>query len=128
MRLVACGSRKATEERPAQDLYTGGLFRAARAWAEQSPDGLWGIVSAKHGILLPTTPLAPYNHTADMGSIARAVGRGIRLAVGTPLEVAAPERYYRAIRLHYPGALWMFAELPDKRMGYQRHWLLGHTL
>jgi hypothetical protein len=46
--LVACGKSKRPEACPARELYTGTLFRKARAWAERHGDA-WAILSARHG-------------------------------------------------------------------------------
>lgn len=128
MRLVACGGRKATTPQPAKDLYTGGLFKAARAWAEQSPDGAWGIISAKYGILMPDDVVAPYDFTTKNSAV---IEEAVRISLPLPacdvLEVAAPLRYYTAIANLCPGARWVFGELPDKRFGYQTQWLINHT-
>lgn len=58
--LVGCGGSKLPYEAPAQDLYTSTLFRKSRAWAERNGER-WFIVSAKHGLLLPTDVVAPYD-------------------------------------------------------------------
>jgi hypothetical protein len=58
--LVACGATKLHHRAPAQDLYIGALFQAARAYAEQCCDH-WYILSAKHGLVDPETALDPYD-------------------------------------------------------------------
>jgi len=58
--LVGCGKSKLDESALAQDLYTGALFRKSRAYAEQFCDD-WGILSAKHGLVLPGERIGPYN-------------------------------------------------------------------
>lgn len=60
--LVGCGKSKLTRPAPAKDLYTGNLFRLARAYAEKTCDG-WGILSAKHNFVLPDEVLKPYDFT-----------------------------------------------------------------
>jgi hypothetical protein len=57
--LVGCGASKLTRRAPAQDLYTGTLFRAARAYAEQHDH--WYILSARHGLVDPEMELDPYD-------------------------------------------------------------------
>lgn len=64
--LVGCGKLKASEARPAKDLYLGQLFRAARAYAEQSCDD-WVVLSALHGVVPPDQVLEPYDLT--MGNL-----------------------------------------------------------
>lgn len=58
--LVACSRSKLAVPAPAQDLYTGLLFRSARAWAEEYADQ-WLILSTQHGLVHPNIWLAPYD-------------------------------------------------------------------
>ena len=60
--LVSCGKSKLPHAAPARDLYTGQLFRAARAYVE-SQGWPWWILSAKHGLLHPETIITPYDVT-----------------------------------------------------------------
>jgi len=62
--LVACGSQKLDHAAPAQDLYTGDLFKKSRAWAERFGSA-WFILSAKHGLVAPGQVLDPYNVTLN---------------------------------------------------------------
>lgn len=57
--LVGCGKSKLAHKAPARDLYTGTLFRKARAWAERHGDE-WGILSAKHFLVMPDQIIEPY--------------------------------------------------------------------
>lgn len=57
--LVGCGKSKLHHAAPAKDLYTGALFRKARAWAEKHGDE-WGILSAKHFLVMPNQIVEPY--------------------------------------------------------------------
>jgi hypothetical protein len=71
--LVGCGKTKLTYGAPAQDLYTGDLFRKARAFAEKHADR-WYILSAKHGLVSPKTYLHPYDLAcADLSPVEREV-------------------------------------------------------
>lgn len=58
--LVGCGKAKLDRPAPARELYTGSLFRAARAYVEALVDP-WCIVSAEHGLVHPGTLLEPYD-------------------------------------------------------------------
>lgn len=58
--LVACSAGKLPAEAPAADLYTGQLFRKARAYVERECD-TWLILSALHGVLGPAELVAPYS-------------------------------------------------------------------
>lgn len=63
--LVACGKSKAASARPARELYTGNLFRAARAEAEarvaRGEASAWFILSARHGLVEAGAVLQPYD-------------------------------------------------------------------
>lgn len=63
--IVGCGKAKGPHRAPARELYTGSLFRAARAYAEASGHP-WLILSARHGLVEPATVLEPYDHTATL--------------------------------------------------------------
>lgn len=62
--LVGCGKAKLPYIARAEDLYTGALFRKARAYAEKFGDE-WGILSAKHGLILPNQMIEPYDLCLD---------------------------------------------------------------
>lgn len=64
--LIGCGKAKGDAPAPAKDLYTGGLFRAARAHVEAGPYDAWYILSAKHGLVHPDEVIEPYD--AKLGS------------------------------------------------------------
>jgi hypothetical protein len=58
--LVGAGKRKAEGPAPAEDLYTGPIFRARRAHVERR--GLaWFILSPRFGLLRPDEVIAPYD-------------------------------------------------------------------
>ena len=58
--LVGCGKSKLSRPAPAKDLYIGPLFRLSRAWVERFCDE-WGILSAKHGLVMPNQVVEPYD-------------------------------------------------------------------
>jgi len=58
--LVGCGKTKAPRRSRARDLYTGSLFRACRAHAEQHGTS-WRILSAAFGVVRPEKVLDPYD-------------------------------------------------------------------
>jgi hypothetical protein len=62
--LIACSKSKAEEPAPAGELYTGQLFRAARAWAQEHADQ-WFVLSAKYGLVHPNIWIAPYERTLN---------------------------------------------------------------
>src|SRR3954447_20698251 len=59
--LVACCGQKLDRAAPAQELYTGPLFRRAAAYA-RTFDG-WYILSAKYGLVRPDEVIVPYDCT-----------------------------------------------------------------
>lgn len=93
--IVGCGATKAATPQPAADLYIGPLFKAARRHAEAS--GLpWRILSAEHGLLHPSTVVAPYDHQLAASEVS-ALGASLRpqldaLAVGVGLSIPAELR------------------------------------
>lgn len=60
--LVGCGKSKLGYAAEACELYTGALFQKSRAYVERYCDE-WGILSAKYGLILPSTQIPPYNVT-----------------------------------------------------------------
>jgi hypothetical protein len=133
--VVACGSAKADHARPAAELYTGALFRAARRAAEA--DGRpWLICSAHHGLVEPGRWLDPYEQglpdtptgIAALGAliagqrhlVARAGGRN-RAGV----EVWAPARYTAA--LSAGGVTVRVTPLAGLGIGAQIGWLTRHA-
>jgi len=59
--LVQCTGTKRDHEAPARMLYDeSAYFRKMRAWARSRGDP-WYILSAKHGLVAPGEPLAPYD-------------------------------------------------------------------
>lgn len=60
--LVGCGKTKLSHAAPAKDLYTGPLFKKARAYAERVGDA-WRILSARYCLLNPERVIEPYEAT-----------------------------------------------------------------
>lgn len=102
--VVGCGKRKATEPRPARDLYTGSLFTAARRYAEASflP---WRILSAKHGLVDPDQVLEPYDAQLlgpywEKPELRACVGLQLaQLGWSGVLEVHAGHEYAELVRV-----------------------------
>lgn len=63
--LVACSAQKLDRPAAAADLYTSDLFTKASAYARAfiaaGRADAWRILSAKHGLIHPATPLEPYD-------------------------------------------------------------------
>lgn len=59
--IIGCGRQKADSARYARELYTGSLFRAARAHVEAIPGVPYMILSAKYGLVRPLDIIEPYD-------------------------------------------------------------------
>lgn len=73
--LIACAATKAPHAAPARELYRSQLFTAARDWISK-PGRVeeWGILSARHGLVLPDDVLEPYDQClAEMTAEHRAI-------------------------------------------------------
>lgn len=98
--LVSCVKSKLDRPAPAKDLYTSALFRALRAYAENSADE-WLILSAEHGLVEPDQVLAPYERTlnrmpkAQRNEWAARVKDELaaRIPTGADIIILAGERY-----------------------------------
>lgn len=62
--LVSCVSVKGKYKTEAQYLYMSTWFNKAKAYVLKNYD-IWAILSAKYGLLLPETTIAPYNQTLN---------------------------------------------------------------
>lgn len=60
--LVGCVKAKRAVASPAEDLYVSTLFAGRRRYVERTCDR-WFVLSAKHGLLEPTTLVEPYDET-----------------------------------------------------------------
>lgn len=103
--LISCSARKVegTGSHPPRELYTGPLFRAALAYAE-ARSLPWAVLSAKHGLLLPSGSAQPYENKLTASEApawaARVVGQmdGLGLLVaGTGLPAPTWEIHAGAV-------------------------------
>jgi len=60
--LVGCCKSKLDVPSRASELYRGPLFLRSMAYVERGCDA-WGILSAKHGLVMPDQVIAPYEKT-----------------------------------------------------------------
>lgn len=60
--LVSCVGQKLAYPAKARELYTSPWFKFASCLAEQRATS-WLILSAKYGLIAPSTRIAPYNQT-----------------------------------------------------------------
>lgn len=65
--IVQCGSQKLKHPARADELYTGRLFKAGRRAARRLAGSRWFVLSAKHGLVNPSTILVPYDATIPKG-------------------------------------------------------------
>lgn len=135
--LVSCAATKLDRPAPAADLYASPLFRAARCNAEASCHP-WFILSARHGLVEPTTVLEPYDTTlADLNPdersawadrVTRALfhrgfgGWGV-------FEVHAGDAYVRPLRPALaPIALDIIEPLAGLGIGQRLHWYVARRI
>lgn len=106
--LVSCSARKLDHAAPARELYTGDLFRLSMAWLE-ARDHVYpnvGILSAKHGLVMPDDEIEPYDQpVADFGTDERKAWERLvheqlmgRWGAGRIYTVLAGADYRRALR------------------------------
>lgn len=133
--VVACGAAKASERRPAMDLYTGSLFRAARR-AALADGRAWLICSAEHGLLTPGQLVDPYDRAladtpADIARLAGVLAGQRHLlaaAAGRPdpgVEAWTPARYTAALAAG--GIDVRRTPLAGRGLGAQIGWLTNHA-
>ena len=67
--LISCVSRKRPKATEAKHLYDSPLFARARGYVEKECDE-WYILSAKHGLVLPSQVISPYEETLNKKSRA----------------------------------------------------------
>lgn len=130
--LIGCSKSKLDYPAPAQDLYTSALFAKRKAYATATGKP-WFILSAQHGLLKPTTQIAPYDlNLGDTPQSFRSswgtrVAESLRAAHGSldnvVVEIHAGSTYTNAVRkpLHSLGAR---VEEPMRglRQGEQSAW------
>lgn len=130
--VIGCGQEKAPAPAPAADLYVGTQFRLALRWARSHvPDSSIVVLSARYGFVALDDVIAPYDtrmgdRDAITGTALRASATRMRIYHAEHVIVAAGRGYFDAARGVWPGAEWAFADLPDKRIGFQRQWLVTH--
>lgn len=130
--LVSCVSQKRDRIAEAKDLYCSDWFLKARRYVE-AQGGPWFILSARHGVLHPDTPISPYDITLaamdhdQRRKWGRTVGAELtRLATIFPKAtfVVLAGRLYRESVMD---ALGQRAIVPMEGLGIgeQKSWLLS---
>jgi hypothetical protein len=129
--LVSCAATKLDRSAPAADLYTSPLFRVARCYAEASGHP-WFILSARHGLVEPTTILEPYDtKLSDLKPDERSAWAN-RVTYALYLrgfggwgvfEIHAGDAYARPLRdALAPIALDIIEPLDGLGIGQRLHW------
>jgi hypothetical protein len=98
--LIGCGKRKSPHPCRADGMYIGSLFRKRLEYASRSGWPFF-IVSAKYGLIPPTTLIAPYDLTiADLGPLELAAwSLGVTQAVISHLSEPFDSRRF-SVELH----------------------------
>lgn len=131
--LVACVGQKLTHPARAGHLYQSDWFRKARGYVT-SQGGRWFILSALHGLVLPSRVIEPYNVTlGDMTAVERrAWGERVsaqlaeQIGPRTPVVILAG-RLYRDPIAKWAGGR---ASVPMEGLGIgqQKAWLAGQII
>lgn len=128
--LVACCGPKLEYPAPAGQLYVSDLFRKSVAYLRSLGINEWAILSAKYGLVFPSTVIPPYDLELSKMPVARRREWARRTQEqiedtwpeGTHFVVLAGRHYVKAIP---PGYSY---EDPLKGMGFERkRWLVEAT-
>lgn len=78
--LIGCGKEKLPHAASASELYVGQFFKLSKQWISK-PGRVdeWGILSAKHGLVLPDQELEPYDVSLDKFTYQERVSWGMRV-------------------------------------------------
>lgn len=91
--LIQCTKTKRDTPAEACELYDPSpLFRKMRAYAEAKGDP-WYILSAKHGLVNPTTTLAPYDEFGLSEQQAQTVVETLQVRGETDVTLVAGDTY-----------------------------------
>lgn len=89
--LVSCVSLKRAEMTEAQELYVSDWFKKARRYVQGR--GAWYILSAEHGLLSPSTVIAPYERTLNRMTVSERRAWASRV-VGQLAEALPHTRHF----------------------------------
>jgi hypothetical protein len=131
--LVSCSKSKLDHAAPARELYSPSYVFARSVRYVESRCDEWLILSAKHGLVDPSTVLEPYDETLSGARKARREewAAGVRKALRARYE-GRPVKFVLMAGRAYSGAvegLGAEVEEPLKGMGtgFRRQWLAAHT-
>jgi hypothetical protein len=108
--LVGCVKQKRSQAALAADLYSSPLFLGRRRYVEGTCDR-WFVLSAKHGLLEPTSLVEPYDETLKCKG--RAERRTWSAEVIRQLEQALPELSQHIFEIHAGAEYWDFGLLDE---------------
>lgn len=133
--LIACVAQKGASSAPAADLYLSPWFTKAKALAIRS-GAPWFILSAQHGLVSPSSVIAPYDLTlATMKAPSRRAWAEIviaqmrdQLPPADEVVLLAGDRY-RAGLMDWLAAHYGTISIPMRGMpiGRQLQWLTKET-
>lgn len=121
--IVGCGRHKADGVHPAADLYTGTLFRQARAAARAMSPDRWLVLSALYGLVWPWDKIRGYDLAlGEPGAVGPdfVTFQAARLGVlfTSPVTVLASARYAQLCRQVWEP--WGTVETPLAHLGIGR--------
>jgi hypothetical protein len=136
--LLGCVKLKVDHRAASKDLYRSPLWKGRRAYAEAGGHP-WMILSARHGLVDPEQPLAPYDLAlTDLDSraqrawgerVADALERRFGDLTGAVFEIHAGDAYRRAVE---PGVLArggrLEAPLRGLPLGSQLAWYASRSI
>ncbi|WP_375431119.1 DUF6884 domain-containing protein [uncultured Friedmanniella sp.] len=134
--LVQCSATKSTQRLPAESIYISALFRKSMDLARAVPGSRQMILSAKHGLLQPSTVIEPYDISLtslsrmQRASWAESVIRDLvrRVPPATRIVMLAGSDYsdplLRPLRQHFTEVL---EPLRQRGIGRRLKWLLAAT-
>jgi hypothetical protein len=123
--VLACGRFKADRPMPAAQLYTGDYARSLMAWARSVvPVSHIFYLSARHGLIRPTTVLSPYD--ARLGHDATLDPDHIRQQaqrldlLDRDVIALCGVHYATLVRQVWPTAVCPFQAIPNAFVNRQR--------
>jgi len=101
--LVGCVAGKLDRPAAARDLYTSPLFVKSRAFAERFD--AWAILSARHGLVMPSQVIEPYDET--LTKMKAEQRRAWWVMVGRQLREKWPEAWAMPTFTCLAGSLYL---------------------
>jgi hypothetical protein len=118
--LIGCSAEKLSDPAPARLLYCGPFFKLTMQWISK-PGRVdeWGILSAKHGLVLPDQVIEPYDLHLDRLDYKERVVWGNKVRHQLELQWGVNNTIYMILAgAHYRVALDKMPMVED----VIRHW------